>query len=65
MNKKKEEWVLVSNELPPEKIVVLTKIDDINGIRNVQGLMRFGKLYYTTASCEMYVYYTPTHWLKK
>jgi hypothetical protein len=54
-------WYNVKTELPPAHVIVETKIDDANGIRNEQKLQRIGNLwYYPDAS--MYVYYTPTHW---
>jgi hypothetical protein len=45
----------------PEGIVVRTKIDDANGVRNEQKLKRQGRLWWTPDDA-MYVYYTPTHW---
>lgn len=45
----------------PEDRVVLTKIDDADGPRNVQALRRRGRLWWTPKG-DMYVYYTPTHW---
>lgn len=45
----------------PEKVVVLTKIDDEHGPRNEGPLKRIGRLWYTPDGA-MYVYYTPTHW---
>ena len=45
----------------PEGRVVLTKIDDAEGVRNKQALMRRGQLWWFPDS-SMYVYYTPTHW---
>lgn len=55
------EWKSVNCELPPENVIVDTKIDDSKGIRNVQPLMRVKNLWYIPSG-EMYVYYTPTHW---
>jgi len=43
----------------PEGVLILTKIDDANGVRNEQTMKRIGRLWYAG---EMYVYYTPTHW---
>ena len=57
-------WVLLNEELPPENVVVDTKIDDSNGIRNEQKLFRSGNLWFL-ASGIMYVYYKPTHWWKE
>ena len=49
-------------ESAPERTRVMTKIDDAGGVRNEQWLVRFGRLWFTNESQEMYVYYTPTHW---
>ncbi|MCW4115648.1 hypothetical protein NPA31_011805 [Aurantimonas sp. MSK8Z-1] len=55
-------------ESAPEGVVVLTKIDDEHGERNVQELRKRtrepGKTrpLWFTPDDEMYVYYTPTHW---
>lgn len=56
-----DNWIKVSEKLPPEEELVETKIDDVNGIRNVQRLKRRGRLWFF-ADGIMYVYYTPTHW---
>jgi hypothetical protein len=48
-------------ETAPANEVVLTKIDDERGERNVGRLKRIGNLWYTPDG-GMYVYYTPTHW---
>lgn len=45
----------------PENVVVMTKIDDENGVRNEQEMKRRGCLWWF-ADGSMYVYYTPTHW---
>lgn len=45
----------------PEGIVVETKIDDREGVRNVQTLKRRGRLWFVPDG-STYVYYTPTHW---
>jgi len=47
--------------LPPENVVVITKIIDEHGERNEERLIRKGNLWWT-ADGSMYVYYTPTHW---
>ncbi len=54
-------WKKVSEDLPPEGILVETKIDDGKFIRNVQILQRIGNLWFFR-DMRMYVYYTPTHW---
>ncbi len=45
----------------PEGTTVWTKIDDTNGVRNVQKLKRQGRLWFHESG-DMYVYYTPTHY---
>lgn len=45
----------------PEGVTVDTKIDDADGVRNVQPLRRSGPLWFFPDG-SMYVYYTPTHW---
>jgi hypothetical protein len=45
----------------PHGVVVETKIDDKDGVRNVQKLYRDGRLWWTPDGA-MYVYYQPTHW---
>lgn len=54
-------WNKVSEILPPEGVTVETKIDDADGIRNMQRLKRRGRLWFVPDG-SMYVYYTPTHW---
>lgn len=44
----------------PEGKLVMTKIDDADGVRNEQPLRRQGRLFF--APDGVYVYYTPTHW---
>jgi hypothetical protein len=51
-------------ETAPADVVIETKIDDENGVRNVQPLKRIagtGRLWWVPDG-SMYVYYTPTHW---
>jgi hypothetical protein len=50
--------------MAPEGVVVMTKIDDGRGVRNVQALKRQGNLWFVPDG-SMYVYYTPTHYLPK
>lgn len=45
----------------PEGIELETKIDDKEGLRNVQSLTRKGSLWFYP-DMSMYVYYRPTHW---
>lgn len=54
-------WKETSEELPENGVVVETKIDDENGLRNHSRLFRDNRLWYV-ADGSMYVYYTPTHW---
>lgn len=54
-------WNSVSRELPPDGVIVDTKIDDHEGARNHQTLKRRGGLWFVPDG-SMYVYYTPTHW---
>lgn len=53
------EWKPI--ETAPENKEVLTKIDDSHGERNVQSLVRQGRLWFFPDK-SMYVYYAPTHW---
>ncbi len=55
------EYIKISDQLPPNNVVVMTKIDDGKNIRNEQKLIRQDNLYWH-ADKSMYVYYTPTHW---
>lgn len=43
----------------PADVLVMTKIDDHQGVRNEQAMRRQGNLWFAG---EMYVYYSPTHW---
>lgn len=54
-------WIATADELPDQGILVETKIDDVNGVRNEQSLRREGRLWFVPDG-SMYVYYTPTHW---
>lgn len=59
-------WIKITDQLPPENVMVMTKIDDEQGIRNVQPLRLVdtklsGRMFFH-ADGLMYVYYTPTHW---
>ncbi len=55
----RKEWKEIATA--PNGIVLMTKIDDENGIRNEQELKRSGNLWFVPDG-SMYVYYTPTHW---
>lgn len=54
-------WIGVARQLPLEGEVVMTMIDDGDGLRNVAKLKRMGRLWFHPDG-SMYVYYTPTHW---
>lgn len=56
-----EEQAWMPIDTAPEGKVVVTKIDDGRGVRNVQTLKREGRLWWFPNGA-MYVYYTPTHW---
>lgn len=58
------EWNIVEQILPPNHLVVETKIDDESGLRNQQELKRQNNLWFFPDG-SMYVYYTPTHWREK
>jgi hypothetical protein len=57
-------WQTTSYSLPPENVVVLTKIEDANGVRNEAELKLIGRLWFVKDG-SMYVYYRPTHWKHK
>lgn len=54
-------WNNTTRQSPPIKVVVNTKIDDSQGVRNEQTLYFDGKLWWHPDG-SMYVYYKPTHW---
>lgn len=55
-------WTDCKHAQAPEGVEVETKIDDANGCRNVQTLVRYGRLWFVDTRKSMSVYYTPTHW---
>lgn len=55
------QYISCKNALPRKGEVVMTKIDDADGLRNEQPLKRDGNLWFFPDG-SMYVYYTPTHW---
>ena len=59
-----EKWQRVTPEnLPPEGVMVETKIDDEKDERYVALLCRRGRLWWTgTDGNAVYIYYAPTHW---
>lgn len=58
------EWVPISEELPPQDKEVMMKIHDEDGSRNEAPIKRHGSMFFLP-DFSMYVYYKPTHWLKK
>lgn len=57
-------WQLVFGDKPSEGVVVDTKIDDKDGVRNEQPLKRCGSLWFIPDD-SFYVYYAPTHWRER
>lgn len=55
------DWTKSTDQLPPDGMVVETKIDDKDGVRNETTLKRQGNLWFFSDD-SMYVYYWPTHW---
>lgn len=51
-------------ETAPEGVEVMTKIGSGDNERNVQSLIRKGRLWFFP-DMSMYVYYRPTHWRTK
>ncbi|KKM66790.1 hypothetical protein LCGC14_1477710 [marine sediment metagenome] len=56
-----DEWIPLTDELPPDGVEVNTKIHDLEGSRNEQSLIKQGNLWFFPDR-SMYVYYSPTHW---
>lgn len=54
-------WIQTNINKPKEGVIVDTKIDDTDGVRNEQKLFFSRNLWWLT-DVGMYVYYTPTHW---
>jgi hypothetical protein len=54
-------YIPTSESLPEDGKIVMTKIDDANGLRNESTLKRQGNLWFVPDG-SMYVYYRPTHW---
>jgi hypothetical protein len=59
-----KEWIKCLDRLPKEGLIVETKIDDYDGVRNEQDLKIIGSLWWFTDN-SMYIYYSPTHWREK
>jgi hypothetical protein len=57
------DWTRCVDALPPENVMVMTKIDDDKGVRNEQPLCFHSRLFWTGCGPDaIYVYYNPTHW---
>lgn len=54
-------WIKCKDQLPPNEVVVETKIDDEKGCRNIAELQICNNLWWVE-DMLMYVYYSPTHW---
>jgi len=54
-------WIETKNQLPPEGVLVHTKIDDGVVRSNERSLVRKEKFYFHH-DMTTYVYYTPSHW---
>lgn len=61
MDGKTNDWISISEHMPPESQIVDTKIDDEKGIRNETQLVFSNGLWWFPDK-SMYVYYSPTHW---
>lgn len=54
-------WHKTADRLPPAGVIVMTKIDDDQGLRNEQELVHaLGRWWFPDRT--MYVYWRPTHW---
>ena len=56
-----DQWRSCKTDPPPPNVVVLTKIHDENGLRNVTKLHHRNRLWWFPDG-SIYVYYVPTHW---
>lgn len=54
-------WTKITEQRPPQGVVVNTKISDENGDRNEQKLKLSGNSWFVPDG-SVYVYYSPTHW---
>lgn len=54
-------FIATKDFMPPQHIIVETKVVDEKGERNNAFLIRKGDLWFTEDE-KMYVYYVPTHW---
>lgn len=55
------EWHSLADNPAPQGTPVWTKIDNEEGVRNLEELTLRGRMWWAG---DMYVYYTPTHWAK-
>ena len=55
------DWIKVKDRLPKINIAVKTKIEDSDGILNIQTLIYWKNLWWLSDR-SMYVYFIPTHW---
>jgi hypothetical protein len=55
-------WNDINYRIPVDGRIVMTKIDDEKGVRNVQKLMFKNNKFWSAPDYTSYVYYTPTHW---
>lgn len=55
------DWIKVKDKLPENGILVETKVDDRDDLRNVLNLMRLNHLWFIPDG-SVFVYYVPTHW---
>lgn len=55
-------WISCRDRFPDRGIVVDTKIDDANGVRNERPLKRGSGSLWFVPDDSIYVYYQPTHW---
>ena len=54
-----DDWQQI--DTAPQFVPVMTKIDDVGGVRNEFVLVREGRLWFLVGKTT-YVYYEPTHW---
>ncbi len=58
------DWIKTEDLTPPQDVVLDTKIDDGQNVRNETTLIFHRGLFFQT-DMSTYVYYTPTHWKEK
>jgi len=58
------QWIRTIDRLPKSGQVVETKVEDKDGIRNVQ-LLKLSRTLWFVPDGSSYVYYRPTHWREK